>query len=436
MKEPPVPRTTRSAARVGRRIAGLVAAMLLLAPAALAKGRDRHPATPDTSVASWDSVGAQAFTAAALSPAEGFVIFGYVAVAEYDSVMAIRGGYEPFAVTTRAWRRASPEAAVAVAAHRVLSHHLPAQKTPILDPALAQSLAAIPDGPAKTNGVAVGERVASRLIAQRADDGFRAVVPYVPPSPPLPGVWLPTATTPPIGTYLGGMRPFALKSADQFRPAGPPSLTSGQWADEYNEVEAIGSSTSTIRTPEQTVAARFWGEAPVQQARRAYRELILARKLDVVDAARLNAMVSVTYADAIIACFDAKYHYRFWRPITAIRAGDTDGNDATTGDPTWTTLLAATPNHPEYPSAHSCITPAGGRALAHFLGTRRIGLTIPSLTGLGDRHYATLRDLENEVMVARIWGGIHFRSAVDDGATIARRTARTVLAHHFRPEHR
>lgn len=428
--------TARSADRVLRHIASLFAAMALLGPVALADARGgHHPTTPDTSVARWDAVGAQAFTAAGLSPAEGFVIFGYIAVAEYDAVMAIRGGYEPFAIRTKASRRASAEAAVAAAAHRVLSHHLPGQTATILDPALAESLAGIPDGPAKAKGIETGERVAARLIAQRADDGFRAVVPYVPPSPPIPGVWLPTATTPPIGTYLGGMRPFALESAGQFRPAGPPALSSRQWAEEYNEVKTIGSSTSATRTPEQTVAARFWGEAPVQQARRAYRELILARKLDVVDAARLNAMVSVTYADAIIACFDAKYHYRFWRPITAIRAGDTDGNDATLGDPTWATLLAATPNHPEYPSAHSCITPAGGRALARFLGTRRIGLTIPSLTGLGDRHYATLKDLESEVKLARIWGGIHFRSAVDDGATIARRTARYVLSHHFHPEH-
>jgi hypothetical protein len=143
------------------------------------------------------------------------------------------------------------------------------------------------------------------------------------------------------------------------------------------------------------------------------------------------AMISVTYADALIACFDAKYHYAFWRPITAIRAGDTDGNEATTGDSAWSPLLAVTPNHPEYPSAHSCITPAGGVVIARFLGTGQIDFTIPSLTGLGDRHFERVKDLEYDVGNARIWGGIHFRTAVEDGIRIAKKTAEQVLAHHF-----
>ncbi len=155
---------------------------------------------------------------------------------------------------------------------------------------------------------------------------------YTPPSPPIPGVWIPTATTPPIGPYLGLMRPFSLDSADQFRPDGPPDLRSRKWAREYNEVKEIGSSTSTTRTEEQTLAARFWAEAPVQQARGSFRKFVLDHELDIVDASRFMAMVSVVYADALIACFDAKYHYTFWRPITAIRAGDTDDNGRTIED--------------------------------------------------------------------------------------------------------
>jgi vanadium-dependent haloperoxidase-like protein len=169
----------------------------------------------------------------------------------------------------------------------------------------------------------------------------------------------------------------------------------------------------------------------VQQARGSLRKLVLDHQLDVVDAARFMAMTSVVYADALIACFDAKYHYAFWRPITAIRAGDTDGNDATGGDPDWSPLLPATPNHPEYPSAHSCVTPAGGRVIARFLGTGQIDFTVPSLTGLGDRHFDRVRDLEYEVGNARIWGGIHYRSAVEDGITIGKKTVDQVLAHHF-----
>jgi hypothetical protein len=413
-------------------------ALTLLATAAVLLGATtpssahRHPAgPPDTYVTDWDAVGSQAFSAAALSPAEGHVIFAYVAIAVYDSVMAIEGGYEPFAVDVDAPAGASADAAVAAAAHDILVHYLPAQASTIVDPAYAASLATIPDGQAKTDGVATGANVAALLIALRAGDGFRAPVTYTPPNPPIPGVWLPTAPTPPIGTYLGLMRPFSLASADQFRPGGPPKLHSKRWARDYNEVKEIGSSTSTTRTAEQTLAARFWAEPPVQQAHGSFRRVVLDHQLDVVGAARFMAMISVTYADALIACFDAKYHYAFWRPITAIQAGDTDGNRATVGDPAWTPLLPATPNHPEYPSAHSCITPAGGRVVARFLGTKHIDLTVPSLTGLGDRHYASVTDLQDEVGNARIWGGIHYRSAIREGILIGKKTVNQVLAHHF-----
>ena len=385
---------------------------------------------PDTYVAAWDAVGAQAFTAAAPSPAEGHTIFGYVGVAVYDAVMAVEGGYEPFAVDVDAPDGASPEAAVAAAARRILVHYLPGQAASIIEPAYTASLNTIADGQAKTDGIAAGDAVASQLIALRSGDGFRAPVTYTPPNPPIPGIWLPTAPTPPIGPYLGLMDPFSLPSADQFRPNGPPPLDSKRWANDYNEVKEIGSATSATRTGDQTVAARFWGEAPVQQARGSFRKFVLDHQLDIVDAARFNAMWSVTYADALIACFDAKYTYTLWRPITAIRAGETDGNDATLGDPTWTPLLG-TPNHPEYPSAHSCITPAGGRVVARFLGTPSIDFTVPSLGVLGDRHFATVGDLEYEVSNARIWGGIHFRSAVDDGVKIGAHVANWVLAHHF-----
>ena len=400
-----------------------------------ASGAHAQPAAaPDTYVSYWDGVGNQAFTAAALggaSPTDGIVIFAYVGIAEYDSVMAIEGGYESFAVDLDAPAGASPEAAVAAAAHAVLVHYLPDQAATILDPAYAQSLAAIPHGQAKTNGVATGEEVAAILIAQRADDGFRAPHTYTPPDPPIPGVWIPTAPTPPIGTYLAHMRPFSLDSPDQFRPGGPPRLSSRRWADDYNEVKEIGSRTSTTRTPEQTLAARFWAEPPVQQLHASFRRFLLDHQLNIADAARFMAMVTVVWADAAIACFDAKYHYAFWRPITAIRAGDTDGNEATVADPNWLPLLPVTPNHPEYPSAHSCLTPSAARVIARFLGTNQIDYTVPSITGLGDRHYYRVQDLEYDVGNARIWGGIHNRTAVEDGIRLGMKVANQVLAHHF-----
>jgi hypothetical protein len=416
-------------------VAGLTAALATtvavapVAPTANASGP--HPSQTDTYVSAWDAVGAQALAAEKLSPPDGIVIFGYAGIAVYDAVMAVRRKYEPFAIRTSAPRGTSPEAAVVAAAHRIYEHYLPAQEVTILDPAYDASLGTIPDGRAKTRGVAVGLRVANALIAQRADDGFRAVVDYTPPNPAGPGNWVPTAPTPPIGTRVGAMEPFALKSADQFRPDGPPPLRSRRWARDYNEVKKIGSRTSTTRRGWQTTAASFWGEPPVYQAHLALRGVITQHNLDVVQAARMMAMVSVTYADAAIACFEAKYAYEFWRPITAIPAGDKDGNDATVADPAWMPLLPGTPNHPEYPSAHSCITPAGAQALAEFLGTRRIDLTMPSLTGLDDRHYDTVTELAWEVGNARIWGGIHFRTAVEDGIRIARQTAAEVLDDNF-----
>ena len=413
-------------------IALLVVVALVLGGAATSSANPPPTGPPDSYITSWDATGTQAFSAAALSPAEGHVIFAYVAIAVYDSVMAVEGGYRPFAVDVDAPDGASAQAAVAASAHDILVHYLPAQQLTILDPAYTASLASIADGQAKTDGIAVGQDVAAKVIALRAGDGFRSsAYPYTTPNPPVPGKWIPTASTPPIGTYLGHMKPFSLPSADVFRPAGPPALDSKRWMKDYNEVKEIGSSTSTTRTPDQTIAARFWAEAPVQQARGSFRKFVTDRKLDVRQASRFMAMISVVYADGLIACFDAKYKYAFWRPITAIRAGDTDGNAKTVGDPAWSTLLAATPNHPEYPSAHSCITPAGGRVVARFLGTEQIDFTVPSLTGLGDRHYATVQDLQYDVGNARIWGGIHFRSAVEDGIVIAKQVANQVLSNHF-----
>jgi hypothetical protein len=412
----------------------VISAALLLGAAPPARGADPAAGAlgPDSSVAAWDAIGTQAFSAAALTPAEGHTIFAYVAIAVYDAVVAIHPEYEPFLVTDQAPAGASAEAAVAAAAHRILVTYLPAQGPTIVGPAYTAFLAAIPDVPAKADGIAVGERVAAAVIAARATDGFRAPMSYTAPNPPIPGVWIPTGATP-IGVYLGKMVPFALASPDQFRPAGPPALGSRRWARDYREVQRIGSSSSSTRTPAQTIAARFWAEPPVQQARGSFRRFLSDHHLDVVEAARFMAMISVVYADALIACFDAKYHYAFWRPITAIRAGHTDGNPLTVGDPAWSPLLAATPNHPEYPSAHSCITPAGGLTVARFLGTDDIDFTVPSLTGLGDRTFATVGDLTYDVSNGRIWGGIHYRSSVRDGARIGRSTATYVLGRHFKP---
>jgi hypothetical protein len=426
---------TRTRAIALATLAAIIAVAASSAATAFGGARDPN-GPPDELVSSWDAIGDQALTASGLTFAEGHVIFAYEAVAVYDAVTAVEGGYRPFAVDVHAPRAASAPAAAAAAAHAVLVHYLPGQAATILDPAYAASLAAIPDGQGKTDGVAVGERVAARWLAARADDGFRATIVYTPPDPPIPGVWIPTPPPPqPIGTYLAQMRPFSLHSTDQFRPGGPPPLSSRRWALDYQETKDYGSATSSVRTAEETLVARFWAEPPVQQAHGAFRRFLLEHRLDLIDASRFMAMITVAYADALIGCFDAKYHHAFWRPVTAIRAGDTDGNPTTIADPSWSPLIA-TPNHPEYPAAHACVTTAGAHVVAHFLHTQRIDYTIPSLTGLGDRHYESARDLVHEVENARIWGGIHYRNSVEDGATIGRKTAAQLLAHHFRRDER
>ena len=410
----------------------LAAAAIALGGAAATSGaHDRSAGTADTFVTDWDLIGQQAYVAAGWTVPEGHELFAYLAIAVYDSVMAIDGSNRPFIVDVDAPEDTSKEAAVAAAAHEVLVHYLPPSQTAFLDASYATSLQKVADGQAKTNGENLGKAIAGVLIAVRGGDGFRVFQPYTPPNPPIPGVWFPTAPTPPAGTFLPGMRPFSLESVDRFRPKGPPALSSKKWARDYNEVKEIGSSTSTTRTTEQTLAARFWAEPPIQQLHGTLRNFIGEHQLDIVDAARFMAMLGVVIGDAQIACYEAKYHFAFWRPITAIRAGDTDGNDDTVAEPGWSTLLPATPNHPEYPSAHACLTPALGKVVSRFLGTDDINFTVVSVTGLGDRHFEHESDLEYEVTNARIWGGIHYRSAIEDGTKIGLKTADQVLAHHF-----
>ena len=389
---------------------------------------------PDTYVAAWDAIGVQAFSAAALSPAEGHTIFAYVGIAVYDAVMAVEGGYEPFAVDVDAPADASPEAAVVAAARRILVHYLPGQAASIIEPAYASSLATIADGQAKTDGVATGDAVAAA-----ADRAARRMTASATRSPtrrrpnPFQGCGCRRRRRPPIGPYLGLMDPFGLRSADQFRPGGPPRLDSEQWAREYNEVKEIGSATSTTRTDEQTRrrgsgvkrpfsrrVARSAGSWLDHQARHRRRGTI---QRDVVGDLRRRPHRLLRRQVQVRASGGRS------RPS---EAGETDGNAGTIGDPLWATLLPATPNHPEYPSAHSCITPAGGRVVARFLRTPidRLPRPEPHRPRRSPRS-PRVADLEYEVGNARIWGGIHFRSAVDDGVDIGKRVANWVLAHHF-----
>jgi hypothetical protein len=390
-----------------------------------------HSASASDAVTFWNET---AITASAVhagrAPAISPVDLAYVHAAIYDAVVALRGGYQPFAVRLqRVPAGASVDAAIAAAAHHLLVTLFPLDQT-YLDSRYAAALALVPDGQSKADGITVGEQVAAALLASRAGDGWNAAVGYIPGSGP--GVWQPTAPAPPIAPWLAVMRPFTFSSASQFRADPPPLLDSAQWAEDYQEVQRLGSATSSVRSPSQTETARFYGEHAGIQYARIFRDFADAQGLSLEDNARLFAQLYVTSADAIIACFDSKYHYSFWRPITAIRAGNTDGNPATIANPLWTPLLA-TPNHPEYPSAHGCFTASIAQALADFFGTKKITITLTSTFTNTSRSFDSTDDLIREIIDARVWAGIHYRTSVVHGVVVGKKVARWVSANYFRP---
>jgi hypothetical protein len=233
------------------------------------------------------------------------------------------------------------------------------------------------------------------------------------------------------------MKPFMLDRTDQFRAPAPPAITSPEYAADLNEVEKMGSATSTARTPAQTVIAQFWNANVINQYNQAFRDVATSHNFDLVDTVRLLAMGNMTAADAGMACMDSKYHYRYWRPITAIRGAALDGNAATTADATWSPLLT-TPNHPEYPSAHGCVTSAVTGVLASVLKTQAINIDVPGASGGGttlttSQHFATAQDLLKNVAEARIWAGLHYRFSTTAGVNLGTEVAKYDLAHNFQP---
>jgi hypothetical protein len=297
----------------------------------------------------------------------------------------------------------------------------------IHQPAYDQRLAAIPDGPAKTLGVTLGREVAAGIVRLRANDGRNvALQPYV--SGTAPGQFR-SANPNPIFRHFPAMRPFALSSLDQFRPPAPPALNSAAYAAAFEEVRALGGTASAQRTAEQLDIARFHTEPPPPFITRNFGRLA-ASTPDVVESARLMAMVTVAFADAIGACFEAKYHYATWRPFSAINLADDDGNDATRADAAWTPVLP-TPNHPEYPAAHSCTSGALGEALRHFHGTPDVTFSLDSRVTNTTRTYAGADAFNHENRIARIAGGMHFGFATVAGEELGKRVVDWVAARHF-----
>jgi hypothetical protein len=402
-----------------------VAVLAVAAPAAR-----MSPATEaqGNAVTDWSLIAQNAITVGRTS-GSSVVLEAIVQAAVYDAVVAIEGGSEPFVTSPSVTRPASTDAAVATAAHDVLVVRVPGQAATV-DAQYAAYLAMIPDGPAKVNGIALGREVGQAILAWRMGDGFDNPIPYEQP-PPGPGVFEPVLPTTPVDVKLKQVRPLTHASFWDFRPDGPNQLTSAEYAEDFDEVKAYGRIDSTVRTSQQTAIARFWTEAGATQAPRTLRALAIDNQLGLAETARMLALVHVAGADATLACFDAKYHYLFWRPVHAIQRADTDGNPATEPDPTWQSLLVV--NHPEYPSAHGCFTTAMTRALAAFFGTDQIRVEISSTATGVTRSYDGFSDVAREVYDARVWGGLHFRNSIMEGAWIGRKVARHVVTNFFRP---
>ena len=401
--------------------------LLILSVATLAVCSLAQP--PANKVSEWNAIGSVAAANAGRGPTT-FIDLAYMHVAIYDGVAAIEGKYEPFASRPLVSGPASKESATAAAAYTVLKTLYPSQQS-FLDQKYAESLAQIQDGAAKLSGIEVGIEAGTYFMAVRAGDGRNASVSYVPGTGP--GVWVPTppANLPAAFPWMARMRPFAIESPSQFRGEGPPSLNSSQYAEDYNEVKRLGGVNSSDRTAEQTEAGLFYVEGAAGQTARAIRRLTGERGLDTADAARLYAMIYVSISDSMITTWESKYHFSFWRPVTAIRAGDSDGNADTAPDPTWTPL-AATPNFPEYVSAHSSVAGSLSEAVSSFFGTKKVRVTLDSTVTGTSRTFENTDDIAKDVADARVYAGFHFRTACVHGTVIGRKVGRWVAKNYFR----
>ena len=352
--------------------------------------------------------------------------------AVYDAVNAIDRGHEGYLITSRLARPSdSKEAAAATAAHQVLAHLVPAQQA-TLAAQYATSLAGVPDGPSKARGIAVGEAAATAMIAARTLDGRFGAFRFAVGSGP--GVWrpvLPAFVNDPAA-WLKDVKPFLIDDPAQFQSQGPLALSGRRYARELDEVKALGSLTSAERTADQTHAARYWAENPPATWSRIFRTLSAQEKLTLADNARLYAMLYMTAADALISVWDDKARWSFWRPITAIREAGTDGNPLTHPQDDWTPLIA-TPPYPEHPSGHTGLSGSIVKTLQQFFGTDKIAWSDTNNAGL-TRSFSRLSQAIDEVVDARVWSGIHFRTAEDQGERIGSHVARYRQGRYFRPE--
>jgi PAP2 superfamily len=353
-----------------------------------------------------------------------------VHVAMSDAINTVQNRYTRVVASLPAAPGASAEAAAATAARHILTQLYPEQKAKI-EEAYAASLKPIADGPAKTDGIKLGQQVAEAVQADRANDGTNAPDTYRPHA--APGAYVPTQ--PPLWEQYARAKPWVLKSADQFRPGAPPALSSADWARDYNEVKTLGGTKSTARTAEQSEAVKFWGNVNFGGAwQGAARELATKKEMPLAECARLFALLNMGLANAYILNWDAKYHYNFWRPVTAIRNGDQDGNDATERDAAWTSFNP-TPMHPEYPSQATYNAVTAVAVLESVFGpVKAIPFTATDVRDLKKtRAFSSLTDMAEEQKNVRVWGGVHYRFAIRASEDVAPKAAAYLIENTLKP---
>jgi hypothetical protein len=406
-----------------------------LALAGLALCPERATADDAAAIMEWNQIAVAASVTAGQGPIPQIRTMAIVQVSVHDAVNATTCRYRTY-LSVPCRRYGSPDGAAIGAAHRALLRLFPAQSA-ALDAARTASLAA--HGLADTDpAVVFGETIAEEIVAARLNDGAaQAQFPYTAPGAGDPGVWVAVGAAAPATPGWKDVTPWVLEDLSRFAPDGPPALHTRRYARDYNEVKEIGSLTSASRSDEQTKIAQFWLASPTAIWNSIARQAIEGHGLDASAAARTFALMYLVAADASIVCWDAKYTFNFWRPITAIRNGDADGNTRTEGDPLWTPLLT-TPQHPEYISGHSTNSAAMAAALAFVFGDKPgVPLVATSSTAPAGftREWERFSDGVDEVIEARIYGGIHYRTSDEDGAAVGRKIARAVALRALRPRH-
>jgi hypothetical protein len=391
-------------------------------------------ASADDVVMEWNQIALAATVTAAQGPNPQVRSMTIVQVAVHDAVNAITCEYRTYLLIP-CGRWGSPDAAAIGAAHRALVGLFGSSPTQLdaLNRARAASLLSrgLTDA---SPGVAFGEAVAAVILAIRSNDGAsQALFPYTAPNAGQPGVWVPVGSAAPVVPGWGKVNLWVLRSASQFEPDGPPPLYSRRYARDYNEVKEMGASNSTTRSAEQTEIARFWLASPSAIWNGIARQMIQSRGLDLSASARTLALLYLASSDAGVACWNTKYSVNFWRPFTAIRNGDADGNARTEPDPAWTPLFT-TPQHPEYVSGHSTNSSAMATVLMLLFGDQQdspLVATSPTNAAF-ERHWSSLTEGVEEVIDARIFSGFHYRSSMEDGALLGRQIARFVVNHALR----